>query len=262
MSSQTAAETGGYVREVVCCGPRKRVFDAVATLHGLRGWWTPIVTGSARVGGELAFGFEGLDEVIVMRVEDNSRPSRLQWTCLEHSSAPGWAGTTISFDLSETGAQECVLTFEHAGLAAADVAAGWDRFLASLTRLVETGVGEPFRAGTDEALDVARAYHAAWTSKDFDTARRYLAEDLETDVPINSYPTRDEFAAAVASFGGLADQVDLLAQFGSGAEAMLLYDMHTQPFGTLRVAEHFTIDDGLISRIRHVHDTVALRSAG
>jgi len=250
------------VREVVCRAPRERVFAAVATLHGLRGWWTPIVTGSAGVGGELAFGFEGLDEVIVARVEEASAPSAVRWTCLEHSSAPEWAGTTIRFDLSETRPETCVLTFGHAGLVAADVAPGWDRFLASLTRLVENGVGEPYRDVSNEALDVARAYHAAWTGKDFDTARRYLAEDLETDVPINTYATRDEFADAVARFGGLADQVDLLAEFGSGTDALLLYDMQTQPFGTFRVAEHFSVADGLIRRIRHVHDTVALRPAG
>jgi hypothetical protein len=75
------------------------------------------------------------------------------------------------------------------------------------------------------------------------------------------YAGRDDFADAVARFGGLADQVDLLAEFGSTTQALLLYDMHTQPFGTLRVAEHFTIGDGLIRRIRHVHDTAALRPA-
>jgi hypothetical protein len=37
--------------------------------------------------------------------------------------------------------------------------------------------------------------------------------------------------------------------------------MTTAPFGTIRVAEHFTVADGLITGIRHVHDTVALRAA-
>ncbi len=45
-----------------------------------------------------------------------------------------------------------------------------------------------------------------------------------------------------------------------GNQALLLYDMHTQPFGRLRVAEHFTVSGGLIQRIRHVHDTAVLRS--
>ena len=47
-----------------------------------------------------------------------------------------------------------------------------------------------------------------------------------------------------------------------GAEAMLLYDLQAGPIGTMRVAEHFTVRDGKISRIRQVHDTAAVRAAG
>ena len=250
----------GYLREVTCQATRERVFAAVATTGGLRGWWTPIVAGTPRAGGQLTFGFEGMDEAIVMRVDEVTSPSRVRWTCLEHSSAPDWSATTIQFVLGDAGSEGCTLTFSHLGLPAEQVAAGWDRFLASLTALVETGHGAPFRAG-ETALDVARAYHHAWTAHNFDAARRLLAADLATDVPINTYASRDDFAAAVASFGSLAEHVDLLAEFGSGNQALLLYDMHTQPFGRLRVAEHFTVSGGLIQRIRHVHDTAVLRSA-
>jgi hypothetical protein len=43
---------------------------------------------------------------------------------------------------------------------------------------------------------------------------------------------------------------------------MLLYDMDVAGLGMLRVAEHFTVRDGKIVRIRQVHDTAALREAG
>jgi uncharacterized protein YndB with AHSA1/START domain len=250
------------VRRVRCHAPREQVFDAIATLRGVRSWWTPVVTGSPSPGDALTFGFAGLDESIVMRIEEATFPARVRWTCLTHTSAPAWTDTVVSFELSETGPEECELTFQHIGISAADVAVGWDRFLTSLASLVETGTGEPYRALTHEALDVARAYHAAWTGKDFAAARRHLAEDLQTDVPLNTYAGPDDFAAAVARFGALADRVDLLAEFGSADQALLLYDMHTQPFGTLRVAEHFTVDDCLIRSIRHVHDTAALRRTG
>jgi len=250
----------GYLREVTCQPTRERVFAAVATIGGLRGWWTPIVAGTTRAGGQLTFGFEDMDEAIAMRVDEVSDPARVRWTCLEHSSAADWSATTIQFELGDAGSEGCMIAFEHLGLPAAQVAAGWDRFLASLTALVETGHGAPFRAGRT-ALDVARAYHLAWTAHNFDAARRLLAADLATDVPINTYAGRDDFAAAVASFGALAEHVDLLAEFGSSNQALLLYDMHTQPFGRFRVAEHFTVSSGLIQRIRHVHDTAVLRSA-
>jgi uncharacterized protein YndB with AHSA1/START domain len=258
-SVQTVAGDS-YAREVTCQAPRERVFAAVATIGGLRGWWTPIVAGRARAGGQLTFGFEGMDEAIAMRVDEVSDPARVRWTCLGHSSAADWSATTIQFELGDAGSKGCTLTFSHLGLPAEQVAAGWDHFLDSLTRLVETGQGAPFRAG-ETALDVARAYHHAWTAHDFDAARRLLAAGLATEVPINTYADRDDFAEAVASFGSLAERVDLVAEFGSGHQALLLYDMHTQPYGRLRVAEHFTVSGGLIQRIRHVHDTAVLRSA-
>jgi len=43
---------------------------------------------------------------------------------------------------------------------------------------------------------------------------------------------------------------------------MLLYDLAAGPVGTLRVAEHFTVADGKIVRIRQIHDTVPVRAAG
>jgi uncharacterized protein YndB with AHSA1/START domain/limonene-1,2-epoxide hydrolase len=249
----------GYEREVMFRATRERAFPAVTTIAGLRGWWTPIVAGTIRPGGQLTFGFEGLDEAIVMEVDEVKSPSCVRWTCLERTGAPEWSGTTIQFEFRDEGSEDCVLSFAHTGLAAEGVEPGWDRFLASLSKLIETGRGEPYGPDGPDALEVARAYHAAWTSHDFDTARRYLAGDLETEVPINTYTGRDDFAEAVERTAGLAERVDLLAEFGSGTEALLLYDMQTQPLGRFRVAEHFTVDDGLIRRIRHVHDTVAFR---
>jgi len=256
--STQGVASDGYVREVICQATHERVFTAVATIAGLRRWWTPIVAGMMRAGGQLTFGFEDMDEAIVMRVDELTSPSRVRWTCREHSSAPDWSDTTVQFELRDAGSEKCILTFSHLGPPAVQVGAGWDRFLASLTRLVKTGQGAPFR-GDEAALDVARAYHDAWTAHDFAAARRFLAVDLETDVPINTYQGREDFAAAVANFGSLAERVDLLAEFGSGDQALLLYDMHTEPFDRVRIAEHFTVSNGLIRRIRHVHDTAALR---
>jgi hypothetical protein len=60
----------------------------------------------------------------------------------------------------------------------------------------------------------------------------------------------------------MASDVRLLAAMGSGAEAMLLCDMTVEPLGALRVAEHFSVSDGRIRRIRQIHDTAPIRAAG
>jgi hypothetical protein len=109
------------------------------------------------------------------------------------------------------------------------------------------------------ALDVARTYHAAWTTKDFDAAVALLAGDLAVEVPINDYPTAESFAEALRSFGSLVTRVDLISELGGEGEAMLLYDMRVEGLGSLRVAEHFGVADGVIVRLRQIHDTAALR---
>ena len=112
------------------------------------------------------------------------------------------------------------------------------------------------------ALTVARTYHSAWTGEDFEGAGRYLADDLETDVPINTYRSKADWLQAVRGTRQVASSVHMLAEFGNEDEALLLYDMTLDPIGQLRVAEHFTVSAGRIVKIRHVHDTAALRAAG
>ena len=113
-----------------------------------------------------------------------------------------------------------------------------------------------------ETAEIVRAYHDAWTAKDFAAASALLADNLEVEVPVNEYPTAGSFAAALASFGATVTDVELLAAMSDGDEAMLLYDLAAGPVGTLRVAEHFTVAGGKIVRLRQVHDTAPVRAAG
>jgi len=93
-------------------------------------------------------------------------------------------------------------------------------------------------------------------------AAALLADTLVVEVPVNHYPTAESFAAALAGFGSMVARVDLLAAMSAGNEAMLLYDLHAEGLGTLRIAEHFTTRGGTITRIRQIHDTVPVRAAG
>ena len=47
----------------------------------------------------------------------------------------------------------------------------------------------------------------------------------------------------------------------SGDEAMVLYDVDVVGLGELLVVEHFTVSDGVIVRLRQIHDTAAIREA-
>jgi hypothetical protein len=115
--------------------------------------------------------------------------------------------------------------------------------------------------GDAKSLAVARAYFHAWTSRDRDGVSRHLADDLVVEVPINSYAGKPDFLDAVCRTAQMTSSVDLIAELGDADQAMLLYDMML-PIGKLRVAEHFTISGGQIHKVRQIHDTAALRSAG
>jgi ketosteroid isomerase-like protein len=113
-----------------------------------------------------------------------------------------------------------------------------------------------------EALSVARRYHQGWSSRNFEQSINLLAPTVKVEVPINDYPTAESFAQALRGFGETVTDVELLSEMGHDNEAMLLYDMQADGLGQLRVAEHFTVANGKIVRLRQIHDTAAVRAAG
>lgn len=116
---------------------------------------------------------------------------------------------------------------------------------------------------TRSALDIALAYHGAWTSGDVPAAARLLSSDATFDVPLNAYSTKDSFISALRSFGGATRRVDVLASFeGIDDDSCLIYDMEVKGLGTLRVAEYFKVVDSKIVVLRQIHDTADLRAAG
>lgn len=117
-------------------------------------------------------------------------------------------------------------------------------------------------AATEATQTVVRVYHEAWSSGRVNDAVACLAPDVIVEVPVNSYPTRESFGEALKGFGPMVRHVTMLAEFAEVDEAMLLYDLDVSGLGALRVAEHFTLSRGRITRIRQVHDTVAVRAAG
>lgn len=140
-----------YARRVPFRAAPERVFDAIAAIKGLQGWWTTLVSGSDGLGGELRFEFEGLEEHIIMRVDYVKRPSTVRWTCVEHTELDDWSGTQVAFDIAPRGAEGCELSFRHVGLRPSFdcyemCEDGWEHFLASLVGYVDRGEGTPFGA--------------------------------------------------------------------------------------------------------------------
>ena len=120
-----------------------QVYDALATLDGLSGWWTEKTTGSTEVGGVIEFRFGPGD--IDMKVLDLDPGRLVLWEVV--GGPDEWIGTTVRFDLAQAG-DFAAVKFAHEGWRESvdfmyHCSTKWAVFLLSLKQLVETGVGAP-----------------------------------------------------------------------------------------------------------------------
>ena len=144
----------GFQYEVQIAKPPAEVFDALRTLSGIQGWWTPDCDIGNQVGDLIKVRFGEMFHTY--EIESLVTDSEVRWRCVEHfHNLPGltkfdeWVGTRLHFHLSrnETGTQ---LTFEHEGLTEqlecfSHCSERWPFFLGvSLKQFVETGRGSPY----------------------------------------------------------------------------------------------------------------------
>jgi ketosteroid isomerase-like protein len=114
---------------------------------------------------------------------------------------------------------------------------------------------------TSPALEVALAYHQAWTSQDLEEAMSYIADDIVCDAPAG----RLEGAAAYREFMGPFVQMltgsRLIAAFGDRQTALVMYDTETVPVKSAPGAECVTVNDGRITYSRFVFDRTPFDAA-
>src|SRR5579864_4767080 len=76
-----------------------RVFAALATRDGLRGWWTADSEAEETVGGKAEFGFNRRQAVFRMEILALEPGRRVVWRCLGDN--PEWVGTTLTWDIAQ-----------------------------------------------------------------------------------------------------------------------------------------------------------------
>src|SRR5579871_5580715 len=100
--------------------------------------------------------------------------------------------------------------------------------------------------GDATTVAVARAFTDAWTSGDLETTAQYVADDVVFDGPLGHVEGKQAYLDGLK---GLAQAVDLtsaqvLAAFGDDDQALIMYDLITKRFGTLRCAKLLAFSDG------------------
>ncbi|WP_405722102.1 SRPBCC domain-containing protein [Streptomyces sp. NBC_01537] len=122
---------------------RARVLDALNTHDGLTGWWTDDVNRKDEI---LFFNFPGVPEPFQLR-RDQADQDRVAWVSVG-AFPPHWAGTAITWDLTETAAGTRV-AFSHSGFAEDDseipmASETWGLLMTRLKEYAETGEPNPF----------------------------------------------------------------------------------------------------------------------
>ena len=116
-----------------------RVFKALSTIDGLRGWWVSETTGDAGTGGTIDFGF------CQMQVIEAVPDQRIRWRCFQGPEE--WVGTEVTFALVWKDDQTFIV-FKHADWKEPvelmhHCSTKWATFLLSLRDLLETADGHP-----------------------------------------------------------------------------------------------------------------------
>ena len=119
---------------------------------------------------------------------------------------------------------------------------------------------EQSAAGT-RPLDIALAYHRAWTSQNVDEALSMVASDIECESPSGHLQGIGQYRPFLAGFAPMVKGYDMIAALGEEETAVLVYDLHTAPVSSGLVCECFTVSDGRIKRNRLIFDQTPYNAA-
>src|SRR5689334_11345627 len=117
------------------------------------------------------------------------------------------------------------------------------------------------RAPRSPALGVALAYFAAWTSKDLDTAMRFIDEHVVCDAPAGRLRGASEYRAFLEPFTEILIEARMIAAFGDQTTALVMYDTETAPVADAPGAECVTVVDGKITHSRFLFDRAPFEAA-
>lgn len=140
---------GPMLHAVEIAGDAGAVFDAISTKPGVAGFWTSDLDLEAVVGSVARFGFPEAPVDLRMRIDALESARLARWSCL--GDFPYWAGTTVSWELSDGPSGGTLVLFRQGGWAEdypeldyAKVNYTWGRIVGALKAFVESGASQPF----------------------------------------------------------------------------------------------------------------------
>ena len=122
----------------------EKVFLAVSTVDGLKGWYTTQVDGVSQEGKQLIFRFP--ENGPVMEVLELMPNEFVKWKCID--GVDDWKNTILTFEMeNQDGATELYFAqsgWEEQSNFFAHCNTKWALFMLSLKEFCESGEGHPF----------------------------------------------------------------------------------------------------------------------
>jgi limonene-1,2-epoxide hydrolase len=105
------------------------------------------------------------------------------------------------------------------------------------------------------AKDIVQSYENALENQDFDSARKFMQDDMTFVGPLDTFHTADDYIGARRQLAGIIQRVENHRWFVDGDDVCLIYDMITNtPAGTAVVAELYHVTDEKITSLRAIFD--------
>jgi hypothetical protein len=114
---------------------------------------------------------------------------------------------------------------------------------------------------TSPALEIALAYHHAWTGHDLDKAMSYIADDIVCDAPAGRLEGTTAYRNFMGPFVQILTGSELVAAFGDEKKAVIMYDTETVPVKSAPGAECVTVQGGKIIRSLFIFDRAPFDAA-
>lgn len=114
---------------------------------------------------------------------------------------------------------------------------------------------------TKDLEEVATRFLTAWADGDMTSVAALLHPEVRFRSPANDLTGRDEVLAVIGAFAQVVTGITVRAVTSSPPDVMVMYDIHTAPFGTLLAVDHFVIEAGRIVGDTLVFDTAPMQSA-
>lgn len=105
-------------------------------------------------------------------------------------------------------------------------------------------------------VEAALAYYQAVHDKDLSKAEKFLHPEIHLIGPMAELHGKDAVLKSIKGFMQMFEKQNMRAQFGSGDQVMLAFDLICPaPIGLLRGAALMTFQDGLIKRQELFYDS-------